>query len=448
MPSRTPLQAVARRVFRRWPAAQRAGLALLAPVYRLALAPFRRARTTGRAVETNGLAPRTDDYNAAAEQYFATFPDPGFLLDKPFSDTHLAAKHLIDAGVLIDAMRLRPGDVVAELGAGSGWLSHMLNRFGCTTIAIDVSPTAVALARQLFERDPRTNWALQPAFLSYNGHRLPLADASCDRIAINDAFHHIPNQRELLAEMHRVLRSDGLVAMSEPGLGHAAAEHSVEEAESGVLENELVLEDVAALARSVGFRDVTVMVASPLVRREIPAHDLGAFMGGKNFAGYWKALCSGLEQHHYIVLHKDASAPTTRRPARLLARIDVLNGSEKVKVESGRRARVTLRVTNIGETRWLAGEGAGAGWTRIGAHLYRAGASRDVVDFDWHRQDLPRDVEPGDRVTLDAVLPPLVDPGEYVVAFDLVVEGLTWFADRGSNPASVGVVVPGLPLLG
>ena len=46
---------------------------------------------------------------------------------------------------------------------------------------------------------------------------------------INDAFH-VPNERELLTEMHRVLRNDGIVAMSEPGRGHAAAGHSVHEA--------------------------------------------------------------------------------------------------------------------------------------------------------------------------------------------------------------------------
>jgi Methyltransferase domain len=299
----------------------------------------------------------------------------------------------------------------------------MLNRIGCRTISIDVSPTALALGRQLFERDPRTDWTLEPAFMPYDGHRLPLDDASCDRIVINDAFHHVPNQRELLSEMHRVLRADGLVAMSEPGYGHGSAEHSVSEAESGVLENELVLEDVAALATAVGFGDCRVVVASPLVRHEIEARDLGAFMGGKGFAGYWKALCSGLEQHHYLVLHKEAAEPTTRHPARLTARIEVMNAQG-----------TALRVTNIGDTRWLAGEGAASGWTRLGAHLYRAGPPRELIDFDWYRIDLPCDVGPGDQVTLDITLPPFPAPGDYLVVFDLVIEGLAWFGDRGSAP--------------
>jgi SAM-dependent methyltransferase len=417
---------VARRVARHWPPAERAALSLLDLAYQAALLPFRRARVGGRATEAPGITANAAAYNTAAEQYFAGFPDREFLLGKPFSETALAAKHLIDAGVLIDAMRLTPRDLVVEIGAGTCWLSHMLNRLGCRTISIDVSPTALALGRQLFERDPRTNWTLDPAFLPYDGHRLPLDDTSCDRIVINDAFHHIPNQHELLSEMRRVLRADGLVAMSEPGYGHGSAEHSAAEAESGVLENELVLEDVAALAHAAGFGDATVVVASPLVRHEIAATELGAFMGGKGFAHYWKALCSGLEQHHYLVLHAGASEPTTRHPARLIARIEVMNAQG-----------TAVRLTNIGDTRWLAGHRAEPGWTRLGAHLYRAGPRRELIDFDWYRVDLPRDVRPGDQIVVETALPTPGAPGDYLVVFDLVVEGLTWFADRGSEPATL-----------
>lgn len=179
--------------------------------------PFRRVRVDGTPTENAQLTARTDAYNQAAERYFQEFRTPSFLLDKPFSEPTALPKHLIDAGVLISGLRVAPGDVVLELG------------------------------RRLFEADARTKWDLAPQFLVYDGHRLPVDDASCDGIVINDAFHHVPNQRELLTEMCRVLRPDGIVAMSEPGHGHAASEHSLNEATNwGVLENELVLEDVAA----------------------------------------------------------------------------------------------------------------------------------------------------------------------------------------------------------
>ena len=67
--------------------------------------------------------------------------------------------------------------------------------------------------------------------------------------------------------MHRVLNADGVVALSEPGQGHAASPTSIAEtAGTGVLENELVIEDLAALAQAVGFREVNVLAEGPTRR--------------------------------------------------------------------------------------------------------------------------------------------------------------------------------------
>lgn len=438
---------LARHMLRRWPDLGRAALGTLDVVYQVTLLPFRRPARHGVARERQDLVDRTDDYNQAAERYFARFENTGFLLDKPFGDLSQTPKHLIDAGVLLQALRLQPGDTVLELGAGSGWLSHMLNRCGCRTIAVDVSPTALGLGRTLFERDPRTNWSLEPRFLSYDGHRLPVDDGSCDRVVINDAFHHVPNQRELLREMHRVLTADGLVAMSEPGRGHADAAHSRDEAGTGVLENELRLEDLAAIARACGFEAAGVVVASALANQEIPADALPAFMGGRGFANYWKAFCAALEQHHYIVLHKGSPRRTTRRPGRLSARIEVtgvrgerIPAHGELTVRAGEPLTLVVALTNTGDTEWLSGAGE-AGWTRLGAHLRTATGSRRPIDFDWYRRALPRDVPPGERLNLDVELPALASPGDYLVEFDPVVEGLTWFADRGSHTAAIGLRV-------
>ena len=49
-------------------------------------------------------------------------------------------------------------------------------------------------------------------------------------------------------------------------------------------------------------------------------------MGGKGFAAHWKSFCSALEQHHYILLYKGQAGPTTRRPARLAAQVEVAQG--------------------------------------------------------------------------------------------------------------------------
>jgi SAM-dependent methyltransferase len=420
-------------VFARFPRTRSFGLQAVELLARPALMFFGIDRPPSAAAARE-LESKTDEFNRAAETYYASHANIPQLLGKPFSEPDALARRLIDAGVLIDSLRLKPGDAVLDLGAGSGWLSHLLNRFGCRTIAVDVSPSALSIGRRIFEQDPHTNWTLEPQFLPYDGWTLPLADASVDRIVLYDAYHHLPNPGHLMREMRRVLRADGIVGMSEPGHGHAASAPSVAEAAAtGVLENELVVEDIGELALASGFAAVRVVVAgrTPF---EIDAADLRAFTRGRGFARYWKSLCAGLDGHHYLMLFAGSPVPTTARPKLLRA---ALRPASLPKVRRGERARFAIDVHNQGDTAWLAREGV-PGWTRLGAHLYREhGAVRELVDFDWVRVQLASDVAPDRSVRISVPLPPIEMAGTYVIVFDLVIEGITWFADRGSMPLSV-----------
>ncbi len=405
-------------------------------VYRVALLPFGRNRRRGVARESADLIASADTLNVAAEHYFRAFDEPAFLLDKPFSDSLFFPRHLINLGTLLEGIRLRRADVVLELGAGSCWASHFVNRFGCKTVSVDVSHTALDLGREMFRRDPATRWDLNPEFLAYDGHRLPIADGSCTKVLIVDAFHHVPNQREILTELHRVLGPDGIVGMSEPGTGHADTEASKKEVQRfGVLENELVIEDLAALAKSCGFTDVRLIVSNPTPPWEIAAEDLGPFLQGKGFTRYWEQLCDTMVTGHYILLYKGDPRPTTRQPKAIHARIRIGRAKNPaIQTGRGQPTAVQVTLTNLAETRWLAGERPDGGWTRLGAHLYRDGQPPVLIDFDWLRVDLPRDVARDETATLPVMLPPIDEPGIYRVIFDLVIEGQTWFADRGSVP--------------
>ena len=415
------------------------------PIFRLILLPFRFPQGRGAPVEPPGLAERTTTYNEAAERYYAEYADPRFLLDKPFSDAQQFGRYLVNTGTLIAGAKLRPGDTVVEFGAGTCWLSHFLNRFGCRTIALDVSGTALTLGRQLFESDPRTNWSLDPRFVPYDGHSFPLEDATCDRVIVYDAFHHVPNQREILSEMHRVLMPDGVVAMSEPGRGHAARPGSVREsASTDVLENELIVEDLAALAEAVGFSAVNVIASGPTMQHELPARDIERFTGGvRGFHRYWDHLCNDVYYHHYVLMYKGGSRPTTERPAQLAARIRIVRPAGDASISRAERLLVDLRVANIADTRWLhRGQGASrSGWTRLGVHLQAVGGSAGsvgkMIDFDWCRADLDRDVAPGEQIAVRFHLPAIGAPGIYEAQFELVVEGVAWFAEYGGAGPTV-----------
>ena len=118
-----------------------------------------------------------------------------------------------------------------------------------------------------------------------------------------------------------------------------------------------------------------------------------------------------------------------------------LAGPAQAAVRTGTPIAVALRITNTGNSSWIGGNSPTRGWTRVGAHLYRSGSSRELINYDWWRGDLPGKVEPGAEIAVQATLPPIGTPGRHDVVFDVVVEGLTWLASRGSIPAVLSVDV-------
>lgn len=414
------------------------------------LAPFklaRRVRPPAPAAMA-AVAGKPDEFNRAADEYYVRQVPAVYVANKPFSEPEMFAKRMIDVGILVDGLRLRPGHVVLELGAGSCWLSHFLNRFGCRTISVDVSPAALAIGRQMFEQDPHTHWTLDPQFVSYDGHALPIASASVDAAILYDTYHHLPNPPAVLKELRRVLKNDGIVGMSEPGRGHArSAQAALESGATGVLENELVLDEIVKVATAAGFQATQIIVASRTGLLEIDAARQRDFIGGHRFTDYWRQLGAALDGHHYILLHRGDPRPSTSRPRRLMADL-TLRAAGAVTSAAGGRMRVArgaaiaveVRARNIGDTRWLHAADR-PGWTRLGAHLYEAATMR-AIDFDWVRVALPVDVAPGDEAVVTIPLPSIAEAGNYLVSVDLVVEGLTWFADRDSHPATLRIDVP------
>jgi len=386
------------------------------------------------------LERRTDELNVAAEDYFVEAEDPEFLIHKPFSDPSHFAKYLFNLGILIQKGHMAPGHRVLELGAGAGWVSHFLNRFGCRTVALDVSQTALDLAEETFRRDPATRWDTEPRFLTYDGHRIPLEDGSCDRVIVHDAFHHIPNQREILGELARILVPGGIVAMNEPGRCHSASEQSRREmSQFGVLENDIVVEDLAALACTVGFTHTTVLPINLHGATEIPAERLVEFVRGERLAEWWCEMAPHLLNEHYIFLHKGAYIPDTRTPGKLRAEIALDLEPPTLDAATGEPMTIRCRVTNAGDTRWLPESAGRPGGVQLAGYLEPPGGGK--VERDWLRTPLEASVEPGESVTLELEVPPFGSPGERVLVLDLVAEGVTWFEDVGSKPTRVQLLI-------
>ncbi len=80
----------------------------------------------------------------------------------------------------------------------------------------------------------------------------------------------------------------------------------------------------------------------------------------------------------------------------------------------------------------------------VSYHLYVAtapGVRGRMLAFDNVRSHLPEFLPPGRDVVVEARVDCPVEPGSYVIEFDLVHEGVTWFAERLLPPVRVALTV-------
>jgi SAM-dependent methyltransferase len=114
------------------------------------------AEDSNRPIDVAELVEQTtiEALNQAAEAYFASLTNWDHQLTKPFSQAHEAPTLLMDMSILMQGLHLTAGTTVLDFGAGTGWFARFLTQLGCRVILLDVSATALKMARELYERQP------------------------------------------------------------------------------------------------------------------------------------------------------------------------------------------------------------------------------------------------------------------------------------------------------
>jgi SAM-dependent methyltransferase len=102
-----------------------------------------------------------------------------------------------------DRGSLRPGSIVVDLAAGTGQLSRRFAPLGVDLIAVEPAANMRAV---LQERLPTLR------IVDGTAEAIPLADRSVDAMVVGNAFHHF-DRMAAFAEIHRVLRPDGVLAL-------------------------------------------------------------------------------------------------------------------------------------------------------------------------------------------------------------------------------------------
>jgi SAM-dependent methyltransferase len=398
-----------------------------------------------RPIEVRDIVARTsiEEFNRAAEAYFASLTDWEHQLAKPFSHAEEAPSLLIDVATLLQGLRLAPGTPVLEFGAGTGWLSRFLTQLGCRVILLDVSPTALRMARELYDRLPIVGERPAPEFLLFDGRRIDLPDASVERTVCFHAFHHAPDPAAIVRELGRVLAPGGIAGFAEPGPRHSRAPFSQFEMRAyAVVENDVDVHDVWRAAQTAGFADIKVAIF-----RGVPHHasltEFEDFLaGGETGAGFLDSTRVFLRNVRTFFLFKAGAERVDSRRIDALACEIHADACSEPAIE-GQPIAINATVTNTGSAMWLPSDAA-VGGVSLGAHVYDAASGR-LLAFGVATAPLadpPREIAPGDTVRCRLTVPPQPG-GRYIVEIDCVASHVTWFAPIGSRAERVTVdVVP------
>ena len=381
-----------------------------------------------------------EELNRAAEEYFASIANWDHQLTKPFSQPHEAPTLLIDMAVLLQGLQLTAGATVLDFGAGTGWFARFLTQLGCRVLLLDVSETALAKARELYERLPIIGDRPSPEFLRFDGRTVPLPDASVDRVLSFHAFHHVPHPVAILQELGRVLRPGGIAGFAEPGPRHSRSPVSQFEMRNyRVVENDVDVHAIWRAARASGFRDLQLAVfhGPPY---HVSLEDFEDFLAGGTATAPWATSTRVFLRNArtFFLTKSGAERVDSRRADGLACHIHVAPIEHAVR--AGAPIVIDALLTNTGTSTWLPWT-ADRGGVGCGAHLYDG--SGTLVEFDAGVSpigDSPREVAPDETVAVRVQVPPQ-PAGRYIVELDCVAAHVSWFAPLGSRPARVTIAV-------
>jgi ubiquinone/menaquinone biosynthesis C-methylase UbiE len=125
---------------------------------------------------------------------------------------------------IIRTMRVKDGDVIADVGAGTGYFTRRLAKAVAPSgrvYAVDIQPEMLALLKDNVEKAGLRN--VVPVLGEVDDPKLP--PASLDWILIVDVYHELQQPKATLAKMREALKPLGRVALVEYRLEGDTALH-------------------------------------------------------------------------------------------------------------------------------------------------------------------------------------------------------------------------------
>jgi ubiquinone/menaquinone biosynthesis C-methylase UbiE len=115
---------------------------------------------------------------------------------------------------LIEALKIKPGEVIADIGAGSGYYSFRLSKLAGPKgkiLAVDIQPEMLAIIRKRMKEQNVTN--IEPIQGTTSDPKLP-ANA-VDTILMVDVYHEFDQPFEMTVAMVKALKPGGRMVFVE-----------------------------------------------------------------------------------------------------------------------------------------------------------------------------------------------------------------------------------------
>ncbi|WP_395088341.1 class I SAM-dependent methyltransferase [Armatimonas sp.] len=116
--------------------------------------------------------------------------------------------------LLVKALKLKPGMVVADIGAGSGYLSFMMaKQVGPSgkVLAVDIQPEMLTIIEQKKKQNGISN--VQVVLGKTDDPKLP--EKSCDLQIMVDVYHEFDKPYEMISAMVKALKIGGRIVFVE-----------------------------------------------------------------------------------------------------------------------------------------------------------------------------------------------------------------------------------------
>lgn len=146
--------------------------------------------------------PRLSDYRTHYRLDAESIEDPASL--HPVR----SASELRRLQTIKKALRLRAGEVILDMGCGSGWFAQLCHESATKVVATDIAPSGVKGARARFPGSA--------SFAVTDAYHAAFADESFDAVVLSEVVEHLELPGAGLAEAARLTKSGGRVLVTVP----------------------------------------------------------------------------------------------------------------------------------------------------------------------------------------------------------------------------------------